>query len=70
MMLVGQEPKTLVILARKPGKRTYTLVCFGAKKHYRVDGSCKHTEELLANVKPGVRVVVDGWGGKPPAPKK
>jgi len=66
MVFVGEEPKSLVMLVRKPGKRTYTLVCFGAKKHYRVDGSCKHTAEVLANIKPGTRVKLDGWGGELP----
>lgn len=67
MMFVGEKPKTILILLRKPGKRSYSLVCCGPKKHYRVDGSCKHTVAVLASVKPPARVDVDGWGGKPPA---
>lgn len=71
MMFVGQNPKSVILLTRKPKVRNYTLICFGRKSHYRVDGSCRHVEEILANVKPELkgRVKVDGWGGKPPAKK-
>ena len=31
------------------------VVCFRRKRHYRKDGSCKHTEALLAQMKPGYR---------------
>lgn len=69
MMLVGDKGE-LVLLARKPGSTLYTLLCFGAKRHYRKDGTCRHTAELLARVKPALqsKVVVEGFGGKEPSP--
>ncbi len=63
MMLIG-DGKEVILLLRPPKARTYRLVCIGRKAHYRKDGSCKHTEEVLANIKPGVRVRIDGFGGK------
>lgn len=65
MMLIGDN-KELILLARKPRSRQYTLVCFGAQRHYRKDGSCRHTDEAIANLKPEMvgKVTVDGFGGK------
>jgi hypothetical protein len=69
MMLVGNK-KELILLARKPRSRQYTLVCFGAKRHYRKDGSCRHTAALLTRIKPELlaKVVVTGFGGKKDTP--
>lgn len=68
MFLIGDKGE-LILLARKPRSKWYHLTCFGTKRHYRKDGSCKHTEEALANIKPEARhrVRIDPWGGKPPA---
>lgn len=70
-MLLGDR-KELILFVRKPRSKWYWLSCFGRKAHYRVDGTCKHTEDVLRMVKPEIRerVKVDPWGGKPPAPKK
>jgi hypothetical protein len=64
------DKKELIVLIRKPRSKYYRLACFGRRAHYRVDGTCKHTDELLASVKPELRhrVKVDGWGGKDPRP--
>lgn len=64
MMFVAD--RCVQLLLRPKGKRTYTLVCFGRKKHYRVDGSCRHTAAILARCKPGARVKVTPFGGKGP----
>jgi len=48
------------------GRRTHKLVCFGTKRHYRKDGTCKHTAAILARLKPWhkARTHVTLWGGK------
>lgn len=67
MILIGDH-KELIMVARKPGSRKYSIVCFGRKAHYRVDGTCKHTAEIVANLKPTVRYAVKPWGGKENTP--
>ena len=64
MMFVG-DGKEVVMLLRKPRSKWYLLCCIGRKRHYRKDGSCKHVQEVLENVKPEIRhrVKVDPWGG-------
>lgn len=41
------------------------IVCFGSKRHYRKDGSCKHTQALVEQLRPGYRqrVELHGFGG-------
>lgn len=65
-MIAVTDQKGLIILIRCKGQRWYHLVCFGRKRHYRKDGSCKHTDEVMASVKPKFRplVKVKGSGGK------
>ena len=69
-MIAMGDKKELIVLIRKARSKYYLLVCFGARSHYREDGTCKHTDELLARVKPELRdrVKVDGWGGKDTRP--
>jgi hypothetical protein len=66
MMLIGTNPKTLILVDRKPRSKWWQVVCFGARRHYRKDGSCKHTDEVLAMTKPELlpRVRVQPFGGK------
>lgn len=65
MILVGDR-KELILLLRHHRSKRYHLCCIGRKRHYRKDGTCKHTESVLASIKPRIRktVIVDGWGGK------
>ena len=64
MIMIGDHGE-LILLARKPRSRRYTVVCFGRKRHYRKDGSCKHTDQVQAlAAQAGERVKVDGWGGR------
>lgn len=65
MVLIGDK-KELILIVRKPRSKWYRVVCCGRKKHYRKDGTCKHTEAVLASMKPEIaaRTKVDGWGGK------
>lgn len=51
-MLWITPTKEMVLLMRKPRRKTYSLICFGRKKHYRKDGTCKHTDAIMSNVKP------------------
>lgn len=68
MFLVGDNREIITVL-RKPRSEWYVVCCFGRKRHYRKDGTCKHTDDVLANVKPEYagRVKVEPWGGKRPA---
>lgn len=70
-MLVGKptgsyKHSTIIVVLRKPRSKWWTIVCFGQKGHYRKDGSCVHTDEVLECLNPAcvcleyVRVV--GWG--------
>lgn len=65
MIAVGDK-KEVVLLAQMKGQRWYRLVCFGRKRHYRQDGTCKHTDAVLNAMSPARRKVthVDLWGGK------
>jgi hypothetical protein len=60
------DEKGLILLIRCKGQRWYHLACFGRKRHYRRDGSCKHTDAVMTRVKPKLRplVKVQGFGGK------
>jgi hypothetical protein len=64
-MMVGDQ-REIILLLRKPRSKWFHLCCIGRKRHYRKDGTCKHTAEVLARIKPEVRprVIVDRWGGK------
>lgn len=65
MILIGDR-KEMILLVRRPRSKWFSLCCIGRKRHYRKDGSCKHTEEILANVKPEIRprVKVRPFGGR------
>jgi hypothetical protein len=68
-MFIGAAPKgckerTLIVVTRTYRSKWWRVVCLGQKSHYRPDGSCVHTDELLARWKrcPVDRVKVDhGW---------
>jgi hypothetical protein len=65
LMLVVNEDKSLMLLIKKPRSKWYRMCCIGRKRHYRKDGSCKHTEQLFAALKPEIaaRTKLDGFGG-------
>ena len=65
MILLGDK-KELTLLIKPKGSRVHLLCCFGPKRHYRKDGTCKHTEDVLAHMSPWhrARTKVDGFGGK------
>lgn len=69
MSILLGDRKELIVFGRKPRSKWWILFCCGRKAHYRVDGTCKHTQSVLEMVKPEIRdrVKVTGWGGKPPA---
>jgi hypothetical protein len=55
-MLVGSNPKSLVLYLseytpERKKRPTRTLICFGPKRHYRKDGSCKHTDAVMDALK-------------------
>lgn len=72
LMLAVTDEKGLLLLIRKPGSRRYYLACFGSKRHYRKDGTCKHTEATLAHMKAwhAARTTVEPFGGKTKPPVK
>lgn len=65
MILIGDKKELILLIKSEQDKRLH-LCCFGRKHHYRKDGTCRHTEDVLASIKPWhrARVVVDGFGGK------
>jgi hypothetical protein len=65
MMLLGDK-KEIILLIKPSRSPVYRLCCIGRKRHYRKDGSCKHTEDLLARMNPWhrARTILDGFGGK------
>lgn len=74
VMLVGKpsNPRykqgTIVMLTRRRRSKWWKAVCFGQKTHYRKDGTCVHTDDLLASLNPELvpvdRVRVEGFGGE------
>ncbi|MBI5289938.1 MAG: hypothetical protein HY873_13275 [Chloroflexi bacterium] len=56
----------LILYLRRPGTWRWEIVCFGRKRHYRVDGTCAHSAAMLAAARPFIRrrTLVVGWGGK------
>ena len=69
MILIGDKKELVMLLPKrdKNGKRSgyWSLACFGTKRHYRRDGSCKHTQGLIdtANPRYQSRIRVDPFGG-------
>lgn len=50
-----EKSRTLVMFHQrdmKDARKGYALVCFGPKGHYREDGSCPHTREIMERMKP------------------
>lgn len=66
MMTVSPD-KCVQMCVRPYRSKYYRVVCIGPKRHYRENGSCGHTDWLLALVKPEMvdRVKLDPFGGKP-----
>lgn len=64
-LLIGDKCE-LVMHMRRKGQRWYALCCFGWKRHYRKDGTCKHTDLFMASLKPKYRRLtkVQPFGGK------
>lgn len=65
MLAVGHK-KELILLTQYKKSKWFRLVCFGRKRHYRKDGTCVHTDEVMARVKPKIRyrIKIDPFGGK------
>lgn len=72
MMLISKPPprcksSTLIVVGRKARSKWWWVECFGQKSHYRKDGTCAHTDEVIARLNPEVvpveRVRVKGFGG-------
>jgi hypothetical protein len=56
MLLMGDKKELVLVTTEgKYPKLRVHVVCFGRKRHYRKDGSCKHTEALLTDMKPAYR---------------
>jgi len=55
----------LIVVGRRHRSKWYSVTCFGRKRHYRKDGSCKHTDAVLEMLKPELRerTRINGWGG-------
>jgi hypothetical protein len=56
----------IVMVGRRHRSKWFEVVCFGAKRHYRKDGTCKHAEAVIARVKPRYarRAKIVPFGGK------
>jgi hypothetical protein len=60
VILLGDRKEMIVLFSDGRGARVrHSLVCFGRKRHYRKDGSCKHTEALLSRMRPWHRARTD-----------
>lgn len=44
----------LVLVAHRGGG-WYGVTCFGPKRHFRKDGSCKHTDAVMESIVPEMR---------------
>lgn len=54
MMFIAPD-RSVQLLLHKPRSRWFSLCCIGRKAHYRKDGSCKHTDEVLEAIRADVR---------------
>jgi len=73
MILIGDKKEMIVFLSEGKGPKVrHNLACFGGKRHYRKDGTCKHLEALLAQMRPWhrARTSVTLWGNEPPTQKE
>ena len=70
MIIIGDRKELVMLLPKrnKNGKNSgyYTVFCAGAKRHYRKDGSCKHTQGVIQAAKPNYRkrISLVPFGGK------
>jgi hypothetical protein len=67
VIAIGDRKEMILLVRDRDRKQHWQLVCFGSKAHYRKDGTCKHTESVLAGMKPWhrSRTTVCPCGGKP-----
>jgi hypothetical protein len=72
-VLIGDRKEMILLVERhnKLNRRTgwFEIICFGRKRHYRKDGSCKHTESIIRDgISPKYqkRVKVIPFGNKGP----
>lgn len=49
---VSDMPRGLLTHIRVRGQRWHHAACFGPKRHYRCDGTCIHTDALVARLTP------------------
>ena len=69
MVLKGDKGELILLLSDGKGSRIrHSLVCFGRKRHYHKDGTCKHTEALLNGMRPWhrSRTMVTPFGDNKP----
>lgn len=55
---IGDRKEAIILLQPRDKRQHLDLVCMGAKRHYRKDGTCKHTEAILLQMKPWYRARV------------
>lgn len=62
----GKATGLLALLEPKDAPGTYRLTCFGPKRHYRKDGSCRCVAATLALMTAEARAAttVDPFGGQ------
>lgn len=65
MILIGDK-KEMIMLLQKARSKWYSLMCVGQKRHYRKNGTCKHTGAVLSRIKPEsrYRIKINGYGGR------
>lgn len=56
MLLIGGNKEIVCLITKGERQRKRAeLICFGRKRHYRKDGTCKHTEAVVERIKPWYR---------------
>jgi len=50
VILIGDHKEMIVVMGRSK-RGPFSVACFGTKRHYRKDGTCKHLEAIVANLR-------------------
>jgi len=65
MIFKTDTGELVMLFSQGKGPKLYhNIVCLGNRRHYRKDGTCRHTEALLGLMRPWhrARATVTPWG--------